>query len=202
MEQQINSNIEHICFNDSDFYEKMERSNIIHFSSHFESHSLDLNPMRIIRNEETGTISAKPFHDIRTRSLEPNKISNLNLSNATVLFNACYSSQSNVESMFQDENILHALILAGAKYVLGTILSVDDYDAFRFSSRIYELQIKENIPFREAYHNTCIECINNTIPTYLEFIKEYASKEVYVNALHSSKYNTVDWKPYILWENF
>jgi hypothetical protein len=131
--------------------------------------------------------------------LSPEEIAKLDLGGSNIVLNCCNTSQSNYVTMAEDYTPAISFLLAGASNVLATNLEINDYASFRFSKRFYEL-LELNYSFENVYRQVCEECENCTIPNYVDYIKEFGSRQLYATAL-LKKDEKVNWQLYILWQS-
>lgn len=195
----------------SNLFYKIQNANVVYFSGHADR-SLIFKRRKMDNEASLNDISsAIEFNDALERKMimhnsdhyiKPEEISTLDLSGSIVILNTCFGSTSSHYSFLNNENLASSFLAAGAEHVLATINPINDYDAFRFSCRLSELLFMQSVPFRKAYRKVSIECMENTIPNYLEFIKENSVLNTYVEALYHAKNSTVKWQSYTYWESY
>ena len=167
----------------------LESNNIIHMACHSKESDIILK------------INANEF------SITPSEIKKLNLTKCSLVFlNACRTSEEAYVSLINTSSLPLAFLEAGVSTVITTTREIHDKDAFRISTRFYELLSKvTNYNYSAIFRDVLLEAKEDMLSYYDDSLESIGELDLASNMKYIKKYGAKktisSWKYYTIWEN-
>jgi len=139
-------------------------------------------------------------------SLQPKSLFELHLHpSCSVFLNCCNSVSANPTSITESYTLPVYFLAANAKNIIATTRQVKDIDSFRIGQRYWERISQGNVSL-EAFRNTLLECIDETLPSYIDELNKYSyhtlAKETHYKLVRKGQASIPSWMSYTYWENY